>query len=112
MTRRKAEIRRIPEAGDSQNANRNAYGSMRVGGILQPERCVSRAAAQLQGAMESLESLLARGGDLPPALAADLNEAVGMIMETLQLVSATGGELARSTALATAARSLVAANTR
>ncbi|MCW2244604.1 DNA-binding GntR family transcriptional regulator [Azospirillum fermentarium] len=58
---------------------------------LQPSRTLTRASAHLQSALEALDALTQQDQDrLAPAMAADLNEAVGLIFEALERVAASG----------------------
>lgn len=60
--------------------------------ILQPSRTLARVTGHLQNAAEVLDALLLQDGDrLSPAMAADLNEAMGLIFEALERVGASGG---------------------
>ncbi len=91
MTREKAEVYPFPAERGLQNANRNAYHSMKSQRILQPSRTLARAMSHLQGAAEVLDSLLLLEQDrMPPAMAADLNEAVALVFEALQRVGDAG----------------------
>lgn len=91
MTHEKAEIYPFPPVRGLQNANRNAYRSMKSQRILQPSRTLARAMSHLQEAAGVLDSLLLLEQEhLPPAAAADLNEAVALVFEALQRVGDAG----------------------
>lgn len=64
---------------------------MRGQRILQPCPAMTQVSVHLQRAFQALDGLVQQNqDDLPPAIAADLNEAVGFILEALQRVDASG----------------------
>ncbi|KAA0678826.1 hypothetical protein [Roseomonas genomospecies 6] len=82
-----------------QNANQDAYHSMQNAASLHPadglaaKRRLEEACVLLHDAAEDLESALP--GMAAPAGRADLNEAIGAIMETLRLVASAHARLER-----------------
>ncbi|TWA59273.1 hypothetical protein FBZ82_12635 [Azospirillum brasilense] len=80
-----------------QTANQNAYHAMQKAAASLPangvlaKRQLEEACVRLQDAADDLESVLS--GMPMPAGRADLNEAIGTIMETLRLVASAHARL-------------------
>lgn len=98
MMRKRLGTRGAEAPAVSQFANRNATGAagnatgLQIANRLATGRHLEQACASLQDAAVELESVLF---SLPePGGQADLHEAIGSIMETLQLIAATQARLA------------------
>lgn len=97
MIRRNIGSREGCTTASLQIANRNASGGMKVAARVRPAQGggtahhLEQACARLQDAAEELESVLFA---MPsPAGQADLHEALGSIMETLQLIASAHARL-------------------